>query len=518
MVAESVGLGARSALETVFPADWQVTVDGTPAHFVEQLESVHVRGRMASSPDVFGDYAVVAGGHNYPFWDPARFDRSIDSIIATLREAGVKHIFWVTLREVKPEYISPGAWQQVQPYYWYFPTVNEHLRAALARHPDLTLIDWAAIADRPGLTYDAIHLNTFGAAEYAGLVARTVQATATRLSAGTVQSIPVAGVNGVPADAAAVALNLTVTGTRNGGYLSAYPCGGVRPEVSNLNYRRDHTVAAAAIVPVGEGGSVCVYTSDAAQLIVDMTGWLPTGAGFARAGPARLADTRGGSKQQAGVPLTVPVASAAGVAAGATAVVLNVTATEPVADGYVTAYPCGSPLPPTSNLNVRAGEVAPNVVVVPVDASGAACVVSSVDAHLLVDLFGSFDASAGLSGSATRAFDSRTAPLARPVHGGETVTVPVGPSGGALLNVTATAATDAGYLTVFPCDAAQPGSSSLNFAPGRDIANFAAVRPSADGTVCVYASSTTHVLVDQIGQLGSSFTGISPVRLFDTRT
>ncbi len=35
MVTESVGLGAKDALPRAFPADWQVTVDGTPALFVE---------------------------------------------------------------------------------------------------------------------------------------------------------------------------------------------------------------------------------------------------------------------------------------------------------------------------------------------------------------------------------------------------------------------------------------------------------------------------------------------------
>ena len=81
---------------------------------------------------MFGDYAIVAAGYNYPYWDPARFDRSIDTMVATLLEAGVKHVFWVTLREVKQQYVSPGAWRQIQPYYWYFPTVNDRLEMALA--------------------------------------------------------------------------------------------------------------------------------------------------------------------------------------------------------------------------------------------------------------------------------------------------------------------------------------------------------------------------------------------------
>ncbi|MEO5725020.1 MAG: hypothetical protein ABIQ39_04575, partial [Ilumatobacteraceae bacterium] len=150
MVSDSVGLGTKTAMPAAFPPGWQVTVDGTPALFVEQLLSKHVKFREATSPSVFGDYAIVAGGYNYPYWDPARFDRSIDAMVDELVRVGTKHVFWVTLREVKPQYISASAWQGVQPYYWYFPTVNQHLREALNRHPQLSLIDWASIADQPG--------------------------------------------------------------------------------------------------------------------------------------------------------------------------------------------------------------------------------------------------------------------------------------------------------------------------------------------------------------------------------
>src|SRR6185369_5440828 len=83
MVSDSVGLGAVGALPRALP-DYQVTLDGTPALFVEQLESKWVRQRMATNPNVFGDVAVVAGGYNYPYWDPARFDRSIDNMITAL--------------------------------------------------------------------------------------------------------------------------------------------------------------------------------------------------------------------------------------------------------------------------------------------------------------------------------------------------------------------------------------------------------------------------------------------------
>ncbi len=53
-----------------------------------------------------------------------------------------------------------------------------------------------------------------------------------------------------------------------------------------------------------------------------------------------------------------------------TAVVLNVTATDPTASSYVTVYPDGGNVPNASTLNFTAGETIPNLVVVPVGADG----------------------------------------------------------------------------------------------------------------------------------------------------
>ena len=272
MVTDSVGLGAKDAVPAAFPGR-TVVVDGHPALFVEMLQDRLVRPRIASNPELFANgIAVVAGGYNYPYWDPARFDRSIDQMIATLRAAGAAHILWVTLREVKPQYITASAWRQVQPYYWYFPTVNAHLRAALARHPDLSLADWAAVADRPGLTYDAIHLNTAGAALYAATIAEAAAAASTRLAAGSVTPVQVAGIGNVPADAAAVAVNLTAVNARAAGFITAYPCGRDRPFTANGNHAAAATVNGAAIVEVGDGGRICLFNSAPTDLVARRAG------------------------------------------------------------------------------------------------------------------------------------------------------------------------------------------------------------------------------------------------------
>ncbi len=55
---------------------------------------------------------------------------------------------------------------------------------------------------------------------------------------------------------------------------------------------------------------------------------------------------------------------------GVTAVVLNVTAVDPSAGTYVTAWPTGEGRPNASNLNIPPGDTRPNLVIVKVGAGG----------------------------------------------------------------------------------------------------------------------------------------------------
>ena len=66
-----------------------------------------------------------------------------------------------------------------------------------------------------------------------------------KVPAGGVLELPVAGRDGVPADADAVALNVTVTEPDTAGYVTVWPCGFARPNASNLNYAAGQTVANA---------------------------------------------------------------------------------------------------------------------------------------------------------------------------------------------------------------------------------------------------------------------------------
>ena len=125
----------------------------------------------------------------------------------------------------------------------------------------------------------------------------------------------------------------------------------------------------------------------------------------------RLLDTRTGTGVAAGKIApgqTVRLAiGGRAVPTGTEAVVLNITATEPDAAGYVTVFPCGS-APLASNLNFRAGETIANLTIVGLDASGAVCLTSMSRAHVIADLNGFFPGDAGFHGTVpARLLDTR---------------------------------------------------------------------------------------------------------------
>ena len=75
-----------------------------------------------------------------------------------------------------------------------------------------------------------------------------------------------------------MALNVTVTQATGAGYATVYPCGSQPPDASNLNFVTGETIANAAVVKIGDGAAVCVFVSQATQLIVDISGYFASGS------------------------------------------------------------------------------------------------------------------------------------------------------------------------------------------------------------------------------------------------
>jgi hypothetical protein len=95
---------------------------------------------------------------------------------------------------------------------------------------------------------------------------------------GSTTELQVAGRGGVPGDAAAVVLNVTVTGGVGPGFVTVFPCGSAQPNASNLNYLAGSTVANAVIAKIGVGGRVCLFVSNGTHLIADVNGYFPAGS------------------------------------------------------------------------------------------------------------------------------------------------------------------------------------------------------------------------------------------------
>jgi hypothetical protein len=207
----------------------------------------------------------------------------------------------------------------------------------------------------------------------------------------------------VPTDAKAVYLNITATNSSAAGWIAAYPCGSAVPNASNVNLVPGIARATLVAVKVGTGGNVCIYTSKSTDIVADLEGYAPASSTLVAVVPERLLETRSiygllgysGAKPIAGqtIELKVTGTGKVNVPADAGSVLLTVTATESDSPGYITVYPCGSPRPLASNVNLT-GLDTPNLVAAKVGAGGRVCIFTSGPTHIIADIAGYFPATA----------------------------------------------------------------------------------------------------------------------------
>jgi hypothetical protein len=313
-----------------------------------------------------------------------------------------------------------------------------------------------------------------------------------------------------------VALNVTAVDSAQAGFATVFPCGEAVPTASNLNVSKGQTVPNAVIVRPDATGKVCVFGSATLDLIVDAAGYFPADstAQFLQS-PNRVLDTRNTTKVSAGTSITLTVAPPV----GATAAILNVTATGPKDAGFVTVYPCDQPVPSASNLNFAAGQTTPNLVMAKPSATNTICLFSSADTNLLADLTGWMTDGFVPTPSPTRLLDTRNggrlaANVVRPLA---VAGAPTGATA-AVINVTATAPSAAGFVTVFPCGGPTPTVSNLNFDAGQTTPNLVISGTDAARNVCLTSSVDSDIIVDLSGWITTGYQSLAvPVRIDDTR-
>ena len=233
-----------------------------------------------------------------------------------------------------------------------------------------------------------------------------------------------------------------------------------------------------------------------------------------------------------------------GIPATAIAYSLNVTVVTTGHLGYLTIWPTGEGQPIVSTMNSPDGRTKANAAIIPAGSpNGSVSVYVTNTTNVILDVNGYF-AAGGSSAlefyplTPCRIVDTRGADghlggpylhgqLERdfPVLGSDCVPSGITPAAYSF-NVTALphpAHQRLGYLTVWAAGQQQPVVSTLNNPTGTNVANAAIVPAGANGTVAVYPSNDTDLLIDTNGYFAAPAAGglslytVTPCRVLDTR-
>ncbi|WP_042403425.1 hypothetical protein [Streptacidiphilus carbonis] len=197
-----------------------------------------------------------------------------------------------------------------------------------------------------------------------------------------------------------------------------------------------------------------------------------------------------------------------------TAAVVNLTATQTTASGWIAAYPGNGTLPTTSNLNFDAGQTTSNLAVIPVDSSHTIKFYNRAgQTAIIADVLGTFS-NANPIGSfyipvtPTRLLDTRSGlgTTKQRLGANSTLRIKVTDTHGipanataVIVNLTGTGPTSATYLTAYG-SGSTPSASNINLVPGQTRPVLATVPIGADGCITVYnAVGSVDVIADLEG-------------------
>ncbi len=330
--------------------------------------------------------------------------------------------------------------------------------------------------------------------------------------------------------------------------------GGALPD--GLTLAPDGTIAGTPTTPGTFTFTVTVTDADGAtgtrEFTITVAAALPpatVGSQFVSLDPARIVDTRiglgGTGLTSPGSTTTFTATGVGGVPAGATAVAINVTASDPTAPGFVQVFPADKGAPgESSSLNIeQAGQIVSSFVIVGLDATGRFSIFTQSSTQLVVDVFGYFvavpESTAGrlVTVDPVRVLDTR-------IGLGIGTVGHVPPDGSVVLPVTSVVPADAaavvmtvtadqglapGFVQVVPTGGttAFRASSNINVdRAGETVANTVIVPLGTNGTVTLFSQSGAQLVADVVGYFtGSSapsattglFIPIEPQRVRDTR-
>lgn len=346
---------------------------------------------------------------------------------------------------------------------------------------------------------------------------------ATAWGSGTTRDLTVTGgTTTVPADATSVVLNVTGVQPSQQTHVTLWPSGEPQPDASNINLPPGSVRPNLAVVKVGADGKISIFNNAGTiHLLADVVGYFAeddAGVLYNGLTPRRILDTRdgtGGYSTPWGAQ-TQPVVVAGGtttVPAGAAAVMLNVTVTNPTATSHLTLWPAGQPKPDSSNLNFSAGETVANAVVVKVGANNQISLSNNSGAtNVIADVMGYYTGSGGVFTpmSPHRLLDSRDGTGSPATPWGAAQTRAVAVSGGAttvpasatavVLNLTGVNPSAVTHVSGWPAGIPMPVASNLNLPAGDVRANLAVVKIGSAHQISLFNNAgAVDILGDVVG-------------------
>ncbi len=343
-------------------------------------------------------------------------------------------------------------------------------------------------------------------------------------SAGSVWEVQIAGRGDVPANATAAVVNLTLAGAELVGFATVYPCDGDAPNASSANYGPGGAVANEVLAKLSDDGALCVFVSEDAHVLLDVAGYSDASSPVSPLAPVRFADSRNQDTfdakfratgiRRGGTTWEIDIAGRGDVPASAAAVVANITLAGATDSGFATLFACGTDVPTASSHNFQRGVAVPNEVIAQLSPAGTVCIFTSQDVHVIVDVVGfvspstqfqSVEPARHADSRDAATFDNRSRATGQRAAGTSWEIDIAGrgvvPEDASLVvaNVTIAGAPTGGFATVYPCTDTVPNASHVNYAASAPRPNEVITKLSPTGTICVFTSSTAHVIVDITG-------------------
>ncbi|MEU5044106.1 PKD domain-containing protein [Streptomyces griseorubiginosus] len=217
-------------------------------------------------------------------------------------------------------------------------------------------------------------------------------------------TVAVAGAHGIPADAAAVVLDVQTTSAQASGSLGVTSHGMADSAVTTSYWAKGQTVSNLTVVPLVDGRVVLHNSSGGSvQMVTDVFGYADTtgtGSVYLASTPTRILDTRtgtgtGGRVARLGAHQTLKlrVGGVHGIpSSGTTAADLVLTAVSPTGGGYLTAWADGTTRPGTASLDYGTGRTTPNEILPPVGSDGYVDLYNggSTAVNVLADQYGAY--------------------------------------------------------------------------------------------------------------------------------